>query len=236
MRTLSRLGTATASAALLLAASAAPALATGDQHEVGLHQPTPISADDPEFAHDTCPGVPAGSDGWHFVLPGNSTTFVELRVSFSPGGEQLVTSFGPPSDKHAYVASEPGAELVAASATVEGEPVNFRLSHTCPASEVPTPEEPGEETPEEPGEETPEEPGEETPEEPGEETPEEPGGAAGGSESEAPAVPEDGQGDDTDLADTGSSTPVLPMTIGAVALLGLGGFLALRAHRSRSRA
>jgi LPXTG-motif cell wall-anchored protein len=223
------LGTASATAVLLVA-TASPAVATGDQHEVGLHQPTPISADEPEFVHEECPGIPVGQDGWHFVLPGNSTTFVELRVTFEPGGEQVITLFGPPSDKHAYVASEAGAELTAASATVEGEPVDFRLSHTCPAAAG---EEPVEETPEEetPEEETPEE---ETPvdEAPEEEAPEE--GVAGGTTPQGGAEAE--AEDEEDLAETGSSTPVIAISAGAAALLAAGGYLALRRSRGSSGA
>ncbi|MGP3969518.1 LPXTG cell wall anchor domain-containing protein [Streptomyces sp. 6N223] len=232
MRTLSLLGMAAASTTVLLA-TAVPASATDGEQEVGLHQSTPITADDPEFAiGEECTGIPEGSDGWHFVLPGNTTTFVELRVTFEPGGELVVTTFGPPSDKHAYVASEAGATLVEASATVEGEPVNFRLSHTCPASDEETPgeETPGEETPgeETPGEETPgeETPGEETPgeETPAEETPAPEEGVAGGTTPE---------GED-DLAETGSGTPVFAIAGGAAALLAVGGYLALRRRGSHS--
>ncbi|MFJ2825057.1 LPXTG cell wall anchor domain-containing protein [Streptomyces toxytricini] len=87
-----------------------------------------------------CADIPSTQDGWHFVLPGNSTTFVELKVTFEPGGEKTVAVFGPPSDKHAYVASAPGAKLTAASAKVTGGSVEwFNLSHTCPASATTSP-------------------------------------------------------------------------------------------------
>jgi LPXTG-motif cell wall-anchored protein len=221
MRTFRLLGTAAASATVLLASTAIPAFATDGEHEARLHQPTPITADDSEFAiGEECTGIPEGQDGWHFVLPGNSTTFVELRVTFEPGGEQVVTSFGPPSDKHAYVASETGAELVEASATVEGEPVDFRLSHTCPASEEEAT--PGEETP---GEETP---GEETP---AEETPMPEEGVAGGTTPQGEVDAE--AGEEGDLAETGSSTSVFAIAGGAAVLLAAGAYMAVR-RRSHS--
>jgi LPXTG-motif cell wall-anchored protein len=83
----------------------------------------------------------------------------------------------------------------------------------------------GEETEEPvPGDEEPT-PGEGTPDEemPGEETP----GDTPAGESPAGGTDEDGQAGG-DLADTGSSTPVLALSVGAAALLGAGGYLALR--------
>ncbi|WP_257004227.1 LPXTG cell wall anchor domain-containing protein, partial [Streptomyces sp. SA15] len=154
MRTLPRVGAfvAAASAALpvavplasllLVAGAAAPAFATTDDtYTVRLRQDLPRTSttDDggaPQKSSDQCPGVPAGQDGWHFVLPGNSTDFVKLTVTFEPGGQQVVTDFGPPSDKHAYVASLPGAELTSAVAEVSGGELElFNLSHTCPAAD-----------------------------------------------------------------------------------------------------
>ncbi|WP_326597181.1 LPXTG cell wall anchor domain-containing protein [Streptomyces sp. NBC_01803] len=242
MRKLSILG-AVAAAATVLVAGAPPSVVT--DHEVGLHQDDqlPISASDPEFSQgEDCPPIGADQDGWHFVLPGNSTTFVELRVTFEPGGEQVVTDFGPPSDKHAYVASEPGAELVAAEATVHGEAVDFRLSHTCPATETGTT---GGEDATGGGEEAASGGGEESSSatggdggtsEGGEEAGasegttsegtsggDEPIGQAGGEE--APAAGEDAGGD---LAETGSSVPVIALSAGAAALVAAGGYLALR--------
>ncbi|MDT0310313.1 LPXTG cell wall anchor domain-containing protein [Streptomyces sp. DSM 44917] len=246
MRTLRLVGAAGAAAALLIA-GASPALAT--ENEVGLHQDPPITADDPEFAHETCPPIAADLDGWHFVLPGNSTTFVELRVTFEPGGEQVVTEFGPPTDKHAYVASEPGATLVEASATVEGEPVDFRLSHTCPATEEGTSGTTGgEETTGTTGTTGGEETTGTTGTTGGEESAAVTGGeettgttgtsgttggeAASGEEGMAASGGESGgeAGGDSggDLAETGSSTPVAALGAGAALLLAAGGYLALR--------
>jgi hypothetical protein len=177
-------------ATLLLTGAAVPAAATGaENHTEQIHQDLPITADG--FQNGDCPTVPAGKDGWHFVLPGNDTVFTKLTVTFEPGGEQVITDLGPPSDKHAYAASEPGAKLVAAVAETEGADVKFfNLSHTCPASVT---EQPGEENPgeENPGEENP---GEENP---GQEQPcEEQGGSDDGQScAEEPCT---GTGDEQD--------------------------------------
>ena len=136
MRTLFSACAVAAAASLLLAPAAAPAFAAdGDTYTVPIHQTLPLTATSEGVENEaTCSTVPDDQDGWHFVLPGNSTDFVKLTVTFKPGGEQVVTSFGPPSDKHAYVASEPGAELVSAVAEVKGGEVDwFNLSHTGPA-------------------------------------------------------------------------------------------------------
>ncbi|MEV4426516.1 LPXTG cell wall anchor domain-containing protein [Streptomyces sp. R-07] len=128
-------------AAALVAAMAgsltlAPAAFASDgSHTYKLHQETPILAS--EAPHDgDCPTIPADKDGWHFVIPGNTADFTKLTVTFEPGGEQVITTFGPPSDKHAYVASEPGAKLVSAEAEVDGVIKQgwFNLSHTCVAT------------------------------------------------------------------------------------------------------
>ncbi|PJE97077.1 LPXTG cell wall anchor domain-containing protein [Streptomyces carminius] len=140
MRTLTWTRTAAVSAAAaLLLAPAAPAFAT-DTYSPELRQPLPRTATEDDGAapqEDDCPTVPDDKDGWHFVLPGNKATFVELTVTFEPGGTQTITDFGPPSDKHAYVASEPGAKLTAIEAEVKGGNLKkFNLSHTCPATET----------------------------------------------------------------------------------------------------
>ncbi|MER5206707.1 LPXTG cell wall anchor domain-containing protein [Streptomyces sp. NPDC002825] len=130
-------------AAALVAAMAgsltlAPAAFASDgTHTYPLHQPTPIVASDAPHDGD-CPTIPADKDGWHFVIPGNTADFTKLTVTFEPGGEQVITTFGPPNDKHAYVASEPGAKLVSAEAEVDGVIKQgwFNLSHTCVATET----------------------------------------------------------------------------------------------------
>jgi LPXTG-motif cell wall-anchored protein len=136
MRTLFPACAVAAAVSLLLAPAAAPAFAAdAGTYTVPIHQTLPLTATSEGVENEaTCSTIPDDQDGWHFVLPGNSTDFVKLTVTFKPGGEQVVTSFGPPSDKHAYVASEPGAELVSAVAEVKGGEVDwFNLSHTCPA-------------------------------------------------------------------------------------------------------
>ncbi|MFF7850834.1 LPXTG cell wall anchor domain-containing protein, partial [Streptomyces sp. NPDC007910] len=138
------------SAAALVAAMAgslvlAPAaLAADGPKPLPLHQvkDLPLTASEFGTQEKVCGNVPTGQDGWHFVLPGSgkdgSAVFTELTVTFEPGGTQTVTVFGPPSDKHAYVASQPGAKLVSATAETSA-PVKqgwFNLSHTCPATET----------------------------------------------------------------------------------------------------
>ncbi|MFF5427522.1 MULTISPECIES: LPXTG cell wall anchor domain-containing protein [unclassified Streptomyces] len=138
------------SAGALVAAMAgslvlAPAASASERPnpEFNQQEQLPISAG--EYEKGDCPPVASDKDGWHFVLPGSgkddSAVFTKLTVEFKPGGIQTVTVFGPPSDKHAYVASEPGAELISATAEINGELKKnfFNLSHTCPASAKPTP-------------------------------------------------------------------------------------------------
>ena len=122
-----------------LAIAAAGIGAAATQYTVPLHQATPITAAGFGGHEAQCGNIPSTQDGWHFVLPGNDTVFVSLTVTFSPGGTQTITTFGPPSDKHAYVGSAPGAVLESASATVETQAGKtqvqwFNLSHTCPAA------------------------------------------------------------------------------------------------------
>ncbi|WP_439679438.1 LPXTG cell wall anchor domain-containing protein [Embleya sp. MST-111070] len=137
--TLARWAAVLAIPSLAVAVGAAPALASGNTYTVDLHQTTPVSATDPGVSHEGgCP-APADQDGWHFVLPTNEAAFVKLTVTFQPGGRQVVTTFGPPTDKHAYVASPAGAKLTSAVAQVKGGSVKFfNLSHTCPAKSTPT--------------------------------------------------------------------------------------------------
>ncbi|WP_405710234.1 LPXTG cell wall anchor domain-containing protein [Streptomyces xanthophaeus] len=137
---------AVAASSLVVAAATAPAFAD-DSYTVPLHQPVPITADSFGKPEPKCADIPATQDGWHFIAPGspNEVSFVKLTVRFEPGGEQVITAFGPPNDNHAYAASEPGAKLVSAVAQVEGTTGGgkklewFNLSHTCPATATPTP-------------------------------------------------------------------------------------------------
>ncbi|MFC5666514.1 hypothetical protein ACFP3U_26545 [Kitasatospora misakiensis] len=125
----------TAAAVGLLSLSAAPsAFATAGIYTVPVHQDLPVTAAGFGEHEAKCGSIGPGQDGWHFVLPGNSTDFVKLTVAFDNGAPQVVTAFGPPTTKHAYVASAPGAKLTSASAEVQGGEVKwFNLSHTCPA-------------------------------------------------------------------------------------------------------
>ncbi|WP_151775135.1 LPXTG cell wall anchor domain-containing protein [Streptomyces abyssomicinicus] len=229
-----------AAAALLLAGAAVPAAATGGAHHTEeIRQGLPVTAEG--FRHGDCPTVPAGEDGWHFVLPGGATVFTELTVTFEPGGEQVVTAFGPPTGKHAYAVSEPGAELVSAVARTEGADVSyFNLSHTCPAATGGGEENPGEEKPheEQPGEANPgeentgkENTGEENT---GEESPGDgtEGGTAGepaGSPAGEPAAGATGSPAPVrgDLAETGAGTTV-SLGFAAVLMLAAGGAIAVR--------
>jgi hypothetical protein len=116
----------------------------GPDYQVPLHQPTPITAAGFGSQAEQCGSIPATEDGWHFVLPGDFTVFVSLTVTFSPGGTQTITSFGPPTGKHAFAGSAPGAVLESASAIVKTQTGKtqvlwFNLSHTCPASASPSP-------------------------------------------------------------------------------------------------
>jgi len=128
----------------LSVAALGEATAFRPDYQVPLHQPMPITAAGFGTHSEQCGSIPDTEDGWHFVLPGDFTVFVSLTVTFSPGGTQTITSFGPPTDKHAFAASAPGAVLESASAIVKTETGKkqvlwFNLSHTCPATATPTP-------------------------------------------------------------------------------------------------
>lgn len=235
MKTRRRAAALPFAASLLLFSAAAPAFADQGAYSVELRQELPRTATSdmggvPQEGREGCPGIPDGMDGWHFVLPGNSTDFVSLTVTFEPGGQQVLTEFGPPSGKHAYVASESGAELVAVEAEVEGGSLElFNLSHTCPAGSTPT-------TPaEEPAEEPTEEPA------PDESAPSESEGPASSPEptvapsDSSPAAPSDGGAEGAengDLAETGSGAPVGALAAGAAALVGAGGYLVMRRRKA----
>ncbi|WP_328502815.1 LPXTG cell wall anchor domain-containing protein [Streptomyces sp. NBC_00457] len=225
MRTLTVVAAATAS--LLLA----PSAQATDTYTVELRQQLPRTAttqDDGAPQEDGCPGIPEDMDGWHFVLPGNSSSFVRLTVTFQPGGEQVVTSFGPPSDKHAYVASKPGALLTSAVAEVEGGSLElFNLSHTCPAGTAP----------DQPGDDKPTDEPSATPSASATPTTEEPAASASPTESGPAAAPSSspsaqGGSGAGDLAETGSGVPVGLLSGAAAALLAAGGYLVFRRRKS----
>ncbi|MET9886612.1 LPXTG cell wall anchor domain-containing protein [Streptomyces sp. NPDC006430] len=229
-------------AALLLAAGTAPAVAD-DTYTLPLHQSLPLTATSKGVENQkSCADIPATKDGWHFVLPGNSTTFVKLTVTFEPGGQQVVTVFGPPTDKHAYVASAPGAKLTAASAQVKGGSVAwFNLSHTCPASSKPS----GSPSPSPSGtpSTTPSQSASQSPSQSASGTPSttpshSPSGSQSGTpsgtpSSAAPSVSVSPSAGTTggDLAKTGSDTPIGLLATLAGALVAAGAFLVVRRRR-----
>jgi hypothetical protein len=86
---------------------------------------------------------------WHFILPGNETTFESLTAEFA--GNVFVTApgpngtLGPPSHKHAYVYTDSDTTLINATAQVNGPEREFVLSHVC-SNEEAAPETGGGET------------------------------------------------------------------------------------------
>ncbi|MFI6008480.1 LPXTG cell wall anchor domain-containing protein [Streptomyces sp. NPDC051243] len=239
MRTLNRVGalSAVAAAAVFCVPAAAHATGSGDDtYTVQLRQDLPRTAttDDggaPQESRDECPGIPEGQDGWHFVLPGNSTDFVKLTVTFEPGGQQVVTDFGPPSDKHAYVASQPGAELTSAVAEVRGGDLElFNLSHTCPAEDGPVPSDtpdPTNGTSSEPSQE----PSQEESGTPSSEASPSESDSAAPAASSSPSAPGGGS-PEGDLAETGNGAPVGLISGAAAALLAAGGYLVFRRRKA----
>ncbi|MEV1077947.1 LPXTG cell wall anchor domain-containing protein [Streptomyces sp. NPDC050211] len=249
-----------AAAVLLLAAGTAPAVATDDTYTVQLRQELPRTATSasggvPQKDNNQCPGISTAQDGWHFVLPGDASHFVKLTVAFEPGGQKVVTDFGPPSDKHAYVASLPGAQLTSAVAEVTGGELElFNLSHTCPAaapapseSEQPT-QQPGDEPCEEATSENSGMPCEEAvPAASGEPCDEAASDTTGSTPcAEASGTPSDDKsaqptaaaspngGDSGDLAETGAG-PTIGLTAAALLLLTAGGYLVLRRRKTAAQ-
>ncbi|MCF2532548.1 hypothetical protein [Yinghuangia soli] len=90
-----------------------------------------IKAEDKDVKkQNDCPTF-EGQNAWHFVLTNGQAEFVELTVTFEPGGTKTITQFGPPSAKHAYVGAAPGAKLVSATAKATAESKKFNVSHVC---------------------------------------------------------------------------------------------------------
>ncbi|MGW0749567.1 LPXTG cell wall anchor domain-containing protein [Streptomyces sp. NPDC002587] len=234
-----------AATSLVLAAGATPALAT-DAYTVPLHQQLPITAASFGSTEKKCADIPSTQDGWHFIAPGNPNdiSFVELTVTFEPGGQKVVTSFGPPNDNHAYVASEPGAKLTSAVAKVKGGKLEwFNLSHTCPSTVTPsgtpsqTPSKTPSGTPSGSASGTPSGTPSTTPSRSvspsGSVTPSQsvsgtPSGTPSATATSSAPVP------GGDLANTGSSLPVALVSTLAVALVAAGGVLVVRRRRTQS--
>ncbi|MEU9145863.1 LPXTG cell wall anchor domain-containing protein [Streptomyces sp. NPDC048349] len=232
---------AAASSLLLAAAGTAPAFAT-DSYTVPLHQPVPITADSFGKPEPKCADIPATQDGWHFIAPGNPNeiSFVKLTVTFEPGGQQVITSFGPPNDNHAYVASAPGAKLTSAVAEVKGGRLEwFNLSHTCPATATPSPLTSTSASPSKTPSGTPSGSTSGTPSTTpstsvsasGSVTPSQSGTGPSGTPSATQSSPAPAPGGD--LANTGSDLPVALVSALAVALVAAGGVLVMRRRRAQ---
>ncbi|PWR10927.1 hypothetical protein DKT68_07455 [Micromonospora acroterricola] len=180
--------------------------------------------------------LPAGQDGWHFVLPTNRAgDFQSLTLTYrDTTGASVTVRVPDPSDaytdflsangggdkqvKHAYLFTPGGWTLTGGTATVSGEGDRFNLSHTCAgtgATGSPTPST-GSPTPS-----TSHSPSEST-------TP---------SESTAPAgstTPSGGAGG----GDGGGSLPITgaaatSIALGGLALIGGGALLMMRRRRDR---
>lgn len=90
---------------------------------------------------------------WHFILPQNDRSlyaptpdniFVDLTVQFASAGTVRLTSFGPPSAAHAWIATPTDDVLLdgfadGAERNGDGFPPLFNLSHTCAAPGVTPP-------------------------------------------------------------------------------------------------
>jgi LPXTG-motif cell wall-anchored protein len=216
-----------------------------------------VAADFPDKG--TCPGIEAGQDGWHFVLPGKAT-FTELTVTFEPGGTTTITDFSVfagAKGKHAYVASEPGATLISASAEVDGATANgdFNLSHTCPADGT-TPGGPGGGDGGDSGDDGDNsgddgdggngdggnsgDDGDKSGDKPGQDegstptAPAEAGGESAGAGATDPAASESpAAGVSGDLAETGNGAPIGVLAAVAAALVAGGGYLLARRRTAR---
>ncbi|MFJ6442865.1 LPXTG cell wall anchor domain-containing protein [Streptomyces sp. NPDC091649] len=243
-RSLTSFGVLVAAMTTCLTAAPLAAATDGGASHPTLRQELPLTAEG--YSGGTCPGVPGDKDGWHFILPGNSATFTKLTVTFEPGGEQVITVFGPPKDDHAYAVSEPGAKLTAVEAEIDGTVKHgkFNLSHTCPASVTPTPS--ASETTDSPTDDPTDGPTENPTDNPTEN----PTGTPTGEPSATPsagtptpaasktpgAVPSASESTGTgggDLAETGSGAPVGVMAAVALALAGAGAFLVTRRRAAR---
>ncbi|MFD0557417.1 LPXTG-motif cell wall-anchored protein [Stackebrandtia endophytica] len=197
----------------------------------------------------SCDGVPkdkdADQDGWVFVLPGRSGTFISVTATFTDltGGSRVYTTdanggmVDSPSSNatsKAYILTPAGWTLTAASAEVSTDTVSkkFNLIHTCPGP-ASTPS-PSPSTSESPSTSTPptEEPSEsgspsESPSESS--TPSE---STSGTPSVSPEVPSESSTDGS-LPITGAS---LTTAIGVGALLAAVGAVALLVMRRRRAA
>ncbi|GAA4916243.1 LPXTG cell wall anchor domain-containing protein [Streptomyces coeruleoprunus] len=242
MRTLTKTTGALVAAAACSLLLAPAAYATTDTYTVDLHQKKELPLTATSWTGDkekTCADIPADKDGWHFVLPGKTTDFVKLTVTFEKGGEQVITDFGPPSDKHAFASSEAGDTLTSAVAEVKGGEVKwFNLSHTCPASVTTSPS-PSTSPSQSPtaipsGSATPTQNPTGSPTGSPSATPSEnPTGSATPGGTAPTASPSTGGSSTGDLAETGSSAPVGALAGVAAALVAGGAFLVVRRRKAQ---
>ena len=133
-------GTVALGLASMIVAPAAMASEVLDFHHRGQ---LPIAADSSFDSGESCDAgaqQPDGTDGWHFVVPKNGT-FDTISVTFDMDGnlkttddvETLTEAVQQPDASHAYFYTDPGALLINATATGQGE--TFNLSHTCAADD-----------------------------------------------------------------------------------------------------
>lgn len=131
-----------AAVALIAASSVALATSASASTTADLFAPHENTTAEGFSSYGSCPDLEEGQDGWHFVLRGNSTTFVSLTGSFDSDGDGTADitvsapgpagTIGPPTAKHAYLYTEAGWTLIDATAQVNGPEIIFNLSHTCP--------------------------------------------------------------------------------------------------------
>ncbi len=114
-----------------------PSAGATETQNATLHAPH-VGATNPGFEEGECPTPPGDATwGWHFVLPGNDTTFVSISATFASAG--VVTDFiSVPTGKHAYVFTPGPDTLLSATAVVEGPETTFVLSHVCGGGESTT--------------------------------------------------------------------------------------------------
>ena len=136
LRTLRRLGSLLLiSGAVLLGAAtlAPPVSATAPVYNATL-KVEHIGSTNPGFGTGSCP---AAGWGWHFLLQGNSTTFIAIKATFQSAGD-ITTFISSPTAKHAYVFTPGPDTLLGAVAEVSGPDLDFNLSHVCTGPAVTT--------------------------------------------------------------------------------------------------
>ncbi|RGC70243.1 hypothetical protein C5N14_07420 [Micromonospora sp. MW-13] len=237
---------AAASLALATPAWASSTIGLNPAHEGQTASHFTQVCDDERFA-----GLPAGDDGWHFVLPGKeSGSFESLTLTFDDGTAAVTVRIPDGSDAypdffystggraprqiHAYLFTPAGWTLVGGSATVSGTGTKFNVSHTCAgeaSTESPSPS-PSPSTPESPQpSESPSTSASPSGSPSATESPVPSGSASPSESATAPASPSGGTGGG-DLPLTGAA--VTGMALTGVALIGGGAALmVLRRRRDR---